>query len=378
MPDTALAMFGSVKFWLLSYGPRILAAIAILVIGCWLAKFLAKLVTKALNKHGFDETLTGFLKGIIYYALLAAVVIAALGQLGINVTTFLALLGAAGLAVGLALKDSLSNFAAGVMLILMRFFKKGDYVTVAGVSGTVESVSIFHTVLVTPDNQVIVVPNGSILSGTITNVTAKDTRRMDLVIGVSYDDDLPTVRKVLAEVLAEEPRLLKDPAPTVAVSELADSSVNLVVRPWVATDDYWSVRFDLMEKIKMRLDDEGISIPFPQHDVHIASGDLAFELDDGEGGEDDAEEVKPSGKPFPNPYLTDAAPTPESVQELVVKDYKGMDLKELLAATPASLKGLSEGDAEKLQAAFNIKTLEDLATNKFFLMAQAIHAKAAK
>ena len=252
-----------------THGLNILIAILTFVIGRMIARKLAELTRKLMIKAKVDETLRGFLRNIIYYALLAAVVVMALGQAGLNITSFLAVLGAAGLAVGLALKDSLSNFAAGVMLIMLNFFKKGDYVTVAGESGTVLSIKIFNTVLNTPDNRQIIIPNSSILSSSITNVSANDTRRVDLVFGIGYDDDLLKAKAILEKILADDPRTLADPAPVVAVSELADSSVNFVVRPWVKSSDYWSVYWDLTEKVKLTFDAEGISIPFPQTDVHL-------------------------------------------------------------------------------------------------------------
>jgi small conductance mechanosensitive channel len=251
------------------YGLRIVVALIIFVIGRIIAKAVANGSQRVMLKAKVDETLASFLRNIIYYALIAAVVIAALGQAGINVTSFLAVLGAAGLAVGLALKDSLSNFAAGVMLILLKFFRKGDYVTAGGVSGTVTAINIFNTVLTTPDNMVITVPNSAILGGTITNVTANDTRRVDLVFGIGYGDDLLKAKKTLERIVSEEPRVLAEPAPTIEVSELADSSVNFVVRPWCKTSDYWGVYFALTEKVKLVFDQEGISIPFPQQDVYM-------------------------------------------------------------------------------------------------------------
>ncbi|MEF2231485.1 MAG: mechanosensitive ion channel domain-containing protein [Pseudodesulfovibrio sp.] len=251
------------------HGLNVLIAILIFIAGRIVARKLADVCRVLMIKAKVDEILQGFLRNILYYALLAAVVVMALGQAGLNITSFLAVLGAAGLAVGLALKDSLSNFAAGVMLILLGFFKKGDYVTVAGESGTVAGLGIFNTILNTPDNRQIVVPNSSILNSAITNVTANPTRRVDLVFGIGYDDDLRKAKAVLEKILADDPRILADPAPVVAVSELADSSVNFVVRPWVNAADYWNVYFDLTEKVKLTFDAEGISIPFPQTDVHL-------------------------------------------------------------------------------------------------------------
>lgn len=248
---------------------KIVAALAILVIGNWLAKKIAAIFVKMMDRNEVDITLTKFLKNIIYYALLIAVVIAAAGQLGINTTSFLTVVGAAGLAIGLALKDSLANFSAGVMLILFRPFKVGDAVNVAGETGTVEEITIFNTVMNTPDNQKKIIPNGIVASGTITNITANDTRRIDMVFGIGYGDDIKAAERLLVDLVKAEPKVLTDPKPTVAVAELADSSVNFVVRPWVKTSDYWDVKFSLTEKIKLAFDEAGISIPFPQQDVHM-------------------------------------------------------------------------------------------------------------
>jgi small conductance mechanosensitive channel len=255
--------------WLSTYSLKIVAAILVLVIGSWLSKKISNLIARILEKNKVDVTLVGFLSNIIYYALVIMVVIAAAGQLGINTTSFLTIVGAAGLAIGLALKDSLSNFAAGVMLILFRPFKVGDVVNAGGVVGKVESINIFNTILNTPDNQRVIVPNNSITSGVITNITANATRRVDLVVGIGYGDNIGHAKEVLNEIVASESRVLKDPAPTIAVVELGDSSVNLVVRPWVKTEDYWDVYFALTEKVKVTFDEKGISIPFPQRDIHM-------------------------------------------------------------------------------------------------------------
>jgi len=268
-PETIQTLIEQGITYISIHGLNILMAIIIFVIGRMIAKKLAELSRTIMAKASMDETLRTFLRNIIYYVLLAAVVIAAIGQTGINVTSFLAVLGAAGLAVGLALKDSLSNFAAGVMLIMLKFFKKGDYITAAGESGTVSVINIFNTIMTTPDNKQIIVPNASILSGTITNVTANDTRRVDLVMGIGYDDDLLKAKQLLERIVSEDPRVLSNPAPQIAVSELADSSVNFVVRPWVKAEDYWPVYFGLTEKVKLIFDQEGISIPYPQTDVHL-------------------------------------------------------------------------------------------------------------
>lgn len=255
--------------WVSNYTLKIVAAVLVFLIGRWIAKKLSRLFSLLLEKNNVDVTLVGFLSNIVYYTLLVVVLIAAAGQLGINTTSFLTIVGTAGLAVGLALKDSLSNFAAGVMLILFRPFRVGDAVEISGVVGKVENITIFTTVLSTPDNQKLIIPNGGITSGVIRNITANPTRRVDLVMGIGYEDDIAKARKIMSDIVAADDRILKDPAPTIAVSELGDSSVNFVVRPWVKTGDYWDVHFSLTEKIKLAFDQEGISIPFPQRDIHI-------------------------------------------------------------------------------------------------------------
>ena len=255
--------------WFSDYSLNIIGAILILLVGKWLARRISNLLAKLLERNNIDLTLVHFLTNLTYYSLIVLVVVAAAGRLGINTTSFLTIIGAAGLAVGLALKDSLSNFAAGVMLVLFRPFTIGDVVSTAGITAKVEKITIFNTLFCSPDNQLIIVPNNKIISDIITNITAKDTRRIDLTVGISYSDDMAKTKDILIRLAKEESRILADPAPTVAVAELADSSVNLVFRPWVKTADYWDVRFDLTERIKSRLDEAGISIPFPQQDVHL-------------------------------------------------------------------------------------------------------------
>ena len=255
--------------WISAYSLNIIGAILIFIVGKWLSRRIANILSKLLVKNNVDQTLVNFLSNLTYYTLIVLVIVAAAGRLGINTTSFLTIIGAAGLAVGLALKDSLSNFAAGVMLVLFRPFAIGDVVSVAGITAKVENINIFNTHFCSPDNQLIIVPNNKIISDIITNINAKDTRRIDLVVGISYSDDMAKTREILAGLAKEDSRVLADPKPTVAVAELADSSVNLVFRPWVKTADYWDVRFDLTEKIKNALDEAGISIPFPQQDVHL-------------------------------------------------------------------------------------------------------------
>jgi small conductance mechanosensitive channel len=259
----------TIIFWITTYSIKLVAAIIVVLIGKWIAGKISKLTVNLLEKNNVDITLTKFLESIIYYTLMVVVIIAAAGQLGINTTSFLTILGAAGLAIGLALKDSLSNFASGVMLILFKPYRVGDYVTAGGVAGSVISIDLFNTTLHTPDNVKQIVPNASITSNVITNVSANDTRRVDLVVGIGYDDDLKKAKEVLHKIIKEEKRILESPTTNIAVSELGDSSVNFVVRPWVKTEDYWNVYFDLIEKIKLTFDKEGISIPYPQQDVHL-------------------------------------------------------------------------------------------------------------
>jgi small conductance mechanosensitive channel len=255
--------------WVTQYSVKLVAAILIIIIGRWISRRISRLLGRLLQKNNVDVTLVRFAENLIYYALIVVVLIAAVGQLGINTTSFLTIVGAAGLAIGLALKDSLSNFAAGVMLILFRPFRVGDFVEAGGATGTVQGITMFNSILNTPDNQKVIVPNGIVTSNVITNVTANTTRRVDLVIGIGYDDDVAKAKEVLTGIINAEKRILPDPVPKIAVSELGDSSVNFVVRPWVKTEDYWDVYFDLTEKIKITLDKEGISIPYPQQDVHL-------------------------------------------------------------------------------------------------------------
>jgi len=251
------------------YTFSLLMALLVFIIGKWAVNKIVSLLGKVLRKvKGMDETLIKFLENIVYYALMIVVLLTALGKLGVETTSFLAILGAAGLAIGLALKDSLGNFASGVMIILFKPFKVGDLVTAAGVTGTITEVGIFNSIFLTGDNQKIIVPNGAITSGSITNVNANDTRRIDLVIGIGYNDDIKKVKDVLNTIITSNEKVLIEKGITVAVSELADYSVNFVVRAWVNTPDYWDVKFALTETIKITFDKEGISIPYPQQDVH--------------------------------------------------------------------------------------------------------------
>ncbi len=255
--------------WLSDNAANLIIALLILLIGAWISKRLSKLVVRIMDKRKVDSLLSSFLGNIVYYLLLLMVLIATAGQLGINTMSFVTILGAAGLAVGLALKDSLSNFASGVMLVIFRPIKVGDYVEAGGKDGVVEKITIFNTVLNSLDNKLVIVPNSAVTAGPITNFTANETRRVDLKFGISYGDDIKKAKGLLDSLIAADERVLRDPAPTVAVAELGDSSVNFVVRPWVKTGDYWGVYFDLTEKVKLTFDAEGITIPFPQQDVHV-------------------------------------------------------------------------------------------------------------
>ena len=251
------------------YAANIALAIAIFIVGRWLANTLTDVVVRLLKKSRMDDMLISFVASITKTILLLFVAIAALNKLGIDTTSLIALLGAAGLAVGLALQNSLQNFAAGVMLIVFRPFKAGDFVELAGVAGVVENIGIFSSVLRTGDNRELIIPNGAIYGGIITNYSARSTRRVDMVFGVAYDDDLKAAKELLRSIILADDRVLSDPEPVVAVSELADSSVNFIVRPWVKSADYWPVLWDTTEKVKLEFDAQGLSIPYPQMDIHM-------------------------------------------------------------------------------------------------------------
>lgn len=253
----------------LAWSWKILAALLIFVIGRWIASLLVGSLRRVLQRRSVDPMLVNFLGSILRTILLVAIVIAAIAQLGIPTTPLVAAFGAAGLAIGLALQGSLSNLASGMMLVLFRPFTKGDFVEAGGTSGAVDEVGMFHTILTTPDNRRVIVPNGQITTSSITNYSANATRRIDLVIGVAYGDDLKVARSVMESVIARHPMVMKDPAPAVLLLDLADSSVNFAVRPWVKTADYWQVRNELLEQLKVELEAAGCSIPFPQRDVHL-------------------------------------------------------------------------------------------------------------
>ena len=254
--------------YVIPWAINIALAIAIFIVGKIVVNILVGVLRKLLGKSKMDEILINFVTSIVRAVLLLFVVIAALDQLGVDTTSLIALLGAAGLAVGLALQNSLQNFAAGVMLIVFRPFKAGDFVEAGGVSGVVESIGIFSSIFRTGDNREVIIPNGAIYGGTIINYSARETRRIDMVFGIGYDDDIKKAKDLLQKIVTSDERVLSDPAPVIAVGELADSSVNFIVRPWVKSGDYWAVFWDLTEKVKLEFDAAGISIPYPQMDVH--------------------------------------------------------------------------------------------------------------
>ena len=252
-----------------NFGIKLIAAIAIFYIGRLIARFVTKGIHKIMVAQKVDKILESFIANLVYWALMTFVIIAAISQIGIQTTSLIAIMGAAALAIGLALQGSLANFAAGVLIVMFRPYRVGDFVEAAGVGGSVVQVQIFSTILKTGDGKQIVVPNAQIMGSIITNFSVNETRRVDLVICISYDDDIDKTRTTIQELLNADNRILKDPACLIAVSELADSSVNFAVRSWVKTANYSSVKFDLTEAIKKRFDKEGISFPFPQQDIHL-------------------------------------------------------------------------------------------------------------
>lgn len=263
---------------LTDWAVKLVFALLIYIVGKWVAKRVTDFVRKMMGLRAADPTLINFLSNVVYAILLAAVILASLDTLGLPVTSLVAVVGAAGLAVGLALKDSLGNFASGVMLVMFRPFVKGDVVEVAGVIGKVDQVLIFSTIMTTPDNKKIIIPNGQVAADTITNYTAHDQRRVDMVFGVSYNDDLKVAREVLTRICANHPKILAEPETSIFVLNLGDSSVDFAVRPWAKTEDYWTVWGDLLEQGKFELEAAGCNIPFPQRDVHLHSANPAPDL----------------------------------------------------------------------------------------------------
>lgn len=258
-----LTEFGTV------FGVKLVTAILVLLIGRWIAILLRNFLEKSMKRTDVDPTLVSFSANLAYIALFAFVIIAALAQLGIQTTSFIAVLGAAGLAIGLALQGSLANFAAGVLMLLFRPFKVDDYIEGGGTAGTVKEIQIFNTILISPDNKTIIVPNAKMTSDKIVNYAQQGTRRVDMIFGIAYDSDIDSAKSVLWDIIKNDSRVLSDPEPRIAVSELADSSVNIVCRPWVNAADYWDFYFDMMETVKKQFDNKNITIPFPQQDVHL-------------------------------------------------------------------------------------------------------------
>ena len=260
--DTAVGMA-------MTYGPQLILAIVVLIVGLWIIKRVIRLMAAGMERSNTEPTLAKFLCNLSSVGLKALLLISVASMIGIETTSFIAVLGAAGLAVGLALQGSLSNFAGGVLVLMFRPYKVGDFIDAQGVMGTVHEIQIFNTILKTPDNKVIIVPNGAISNGIITNFSMESTRRVDFVFGIGYSDDIGKAKATIERLIKEDSRAMSDPAPQIVVSELADSSVNITTRVWVNAADYWGLFFDLTEKVKLTFDQEGISIPFPQRDVHV-------------------------------------------------------------------------------------------------------------
>ena len=255
--------------FVMTYGTKLIIAVVIFIVGKWIIGIFTRLLEKSMAARSVDPTITQFVKNIVYYLLFAFVIIASLGQVGIQTASIVAIMGAAGLAVGLALQGSLANFAAGVLLVLFRPIRVGDYVEAGGASGSVKEISIFSTVLLTPDNKTVVISNANVMGNNIINYSMQDERRVDLVVGISYGSDILLAKRTLDEIVKSEEKILRNKETTIAVSELAGSSVNIVLRPWVKTDDYWTVFFNLNEKIKTMFDEKGIEIPFDQLDINL-------------------------------------------------------------------------------------------------------------
>ncbi len=251
------------------YGLDVLAAVLILALGRWAANLIRKLVGKLMARREIEGTVVSFVSNLAYIGIMTFAVLAAISKLGVQTTSFVAVIGAAGLAIGLAFQSSLSNFAAGFLLVIFRPFRKGDFIEGAGTAGIVQEIQIFTTRLITPDNKLIIIPNSKLMGDNIVNYSAMGTRRVDFKFGVSYGDDLKKVKEILKRIASEENRALPEHAPMVAVSELGDSSVNLILRLWVKSSDYWPVYFDTIEKVKITFDAEDVTIPFPQRDIHF-------------------------------------------------------------------------------------------------------------
>ncbi|HMA77289.1 MAG TPA: mechanosensitive ion channel domain-containing protein [Candidatus Krumholzibacteriaceae bacterium] len=254
---------------IMSYGPKLILAILVLIIGLRIIKVLTRLTNKTMGKRDYDKSLTIFLLRLISISLKTVLFISVISMVGVKTTSFIAILGAAGLAVGFALQGSLSNFAGGVMILLFKPFKVGDVIETQGYTGKVTEISIFHTILKTFDNKTIITPNSGVSGGSIINYTKEPTRRIDMTFSIGYDDDIGKAKNILKKIVEEDDRILSDPAPMIVVSEHGDSSINLFVRPWCNTENYWNIYFDMHEKVKIAFDESGITIPYPQQDVHI-------------------------------------------------------------------------------------------------------------
>jgi small conductance mechanosensitive channel len=262
-------VFVKVKELVALYGLKVIAALVILVLGRWAAKGVQKLTARILRRHSVDPAIVSFTESLVYVAMMTFIVLAALAQLGIQTTSFIAVIGAAGLAIGLALQGSLANFAAGFLMLIFKPFRVGDYIEGGGAAGSVEKIQIFTTQLATVDNKVIIIPNAKMIGDNIVNYSSKPTRRVDLDFGASYGDDIDKVRQAIQTVVARESRILKDPAAAILVKKLAESSVDFQLRAWVKTGDYWGVYFDVIEAVKKEFDAQGLTMPFPQRDVHV-------------------------------------------------------------------------------------------------------------
>ncbi len=254
---------------IMTYGPKLIGAIITLIVGLWVIKIIQRAVKRNFEKRDVDVSLRGFLNSMIGILLKIMLLISVVGMVGVEMTSFIAILGAAGLAVGMALSGTLQNFAGGVMILIFKPFKVGDFIDAQGHTGIVNEIQIFNTILKTPDNKTIIIPNGGLSNSSMTNFSTEPRRRVDFVFGIAYGDDVDKAKKVLLNLINEDERILKDPEPFVAVSELADSSVNLVVRVWAEATNYWGIYFDLQEKVYKTFDKEGLNIPFPQMDVHL-------------------------------------------------------------------------------------------------------------
>lgn len=254
---------------IMTYGPKVILAIVVLIIGLWVIKKILNGMEKAMLKKNVDPGLIPFMRGVTGVLLKVMLVISVISMLGVATTSFIAILGAAGLAVGLALSGTLQNFAGGVIILVIKPFRVGDFIDAQGYTGTVSEIQIFNTILKTPDNKTIILPNGKLSTEAMVNFSTEPTRRLDLTFGIGYTDDIDQAKEILMRLIENDDRVLKDPAPTVTVAALADSSVNFNVRPWVKAEDYWSLNWDMQEKVKKTFDAEGVSIPFPQMDVHV-------------------------------------------------------------------------------------------------------------